>query len=101
MRLSEDPHAEYPIVESIVANVLAGIAGWGETFQQYTIGYNISSVMALNSMGDTYSSAGVNLGNAPGDSSPAFWRTASVLVGYGLAFLVVAFYSFRKRDLTA
>ena len=91
----------YPIVESIVAGILAGITGWGETFQQYTIGYNITSVMALNSMGETFTSAGVNLGNAPGGDVPAFWRTASLLIGFGLAFLAVAFYSFRKRDLTA
>lgn len=91
----------YPIVESIVAGVLANIAGWGETFQQYTIGYNMTSVMALNAMGERYASAGINLGNAPGGTVPAFWRTASLLLGYGLAFLAVAFYSFRKRDLTA
>lgn len=91
----------YPILESIVANVLANIAGWGTTFQQYTIGYNISSVMALNSMGEAYTPAGVNLGNVPGKAIPAFWRSGGLLAGYALAFLTLAFYSFRKRDLTA
>jgi ABC-type transport system involved in multi-copper enzyme maturation permease subunit len=90
----------YPIIESIVVSILAGIAGWGETVREYSIGYNISAVMALNAMGGRYTSTGINLGNVPGGLVPAFWRTASLLVGYGLAFLVVAFYSFRKRDLT-
>ena len=91
----------YPIAEGIIVGILAGVTGWGETLQEYTIGYNMSAVMALNALEEGYSNVGVHFGDSPGETFPAFWRTASLLAAYGLAFLVVAFYSFRKRDLTA
>lgn len=91
----------YPIAEGIIVGILAGVTGWGETVREYSIGYNIGAVMSLNAMGESYSNVGIHLGGSPAEIYPAFWRTASVLVGYGLAFLAVAFYSFRKRDLTA
>jgi len=90
----------YPILETIVVTVLANVAGWGEAVQRYSIGYNMSGVMAWNAMGEQVVT-GIGLGNRLSGSIPPFWQAASLLVGYGLAFLTVAFYFFRKNDLTA
>jgi len=90
----------YPILESTIVNVLAQVAGWGEVVQEYSIGYNTTAVMTYNAMSERYTNVGINLGSASGKVLP-FWRATSLLVGYALAFLAIAFYSFRKRDLTA
>jgi ABC-type transport system involved in multi-copper enzyme maturation permease subunit len=91
----------YPIAEGIIVGILANVTGWGEIVQEYSIGYNINTVMSYNAMGETFANVGINFGNEPAEAVPAFWRAAGLLVGYGLAFLALAFYFFRKRDLTA
>ena len=90
----------YPIIETIIVNILAGVAGWGEIVQEYSIGNNTTAVMTYNAMTERYTNVGVNL-SASTEAIPSFWRAGGLLAAYGLAFLVVAFYSFRKRDLTA
>jgi ABC-type transport system involved in multi-copper enzyme maturation permease subunit len=91
----------YPIAESIIVSILAAVAGWGETVREYSIGYNMSAVMSFNAIGESYSNVGINFSGSPAETYPAFWRAGVLLAAYGLAFLVVAFYSFRKRDLTS
>jgi ABC-type transport system involved in multi-copper enzyme maturation permease subunit len=90
----------YPILEAIVMTILAQISGWGEVVQQYSIGYNINAVLALNSLDGSTMNVGINFGNNPDEGTPAFWRSGGLLSGYILAFLAISFYSFRKRDLT-
>ncbi len=91
----------YPIAEGIIVGILAGVTGWGEVVQEYSIGYNMTTVMAYNALGERFTNVGISFGNLPDEAIPSFWRAASLLVGYALAFLAIAFYSFRKRDLTA
>ena len=91
----------YPIAEGIIVSILAGVTGWGEIVQEYSIGHNMTTVMAYNAMGEGFAHVRIGFGLETAESIPAFWRPASLLVGYALAFLALAFYSFRKRDLTA
>lgn len=89
----------YPLLEAIVIAILAQIAGWGETVRLYTIGYNINSLMLLNSLGEEPIRVGINLGIFPAEE-PSLLKSGGILLGYLLAFLLAMFYSFRRRDLT-
>jgi hypothetical protein len=89
------------IAHPIARGVLASVTGWGEVVQEYSVGYNMTTMMAYNAMGEGFSDVGCHFGNSPFEAYPAFWRAAGLLAAYGLTFVAVAIYSFRKRDLTA
>lgn len=90
----------YGLLETIVIVILAQITGWGETLRSYTIGYNVNSIIALNSLGGEPLRVGINLGNFP-TQEPSLLNSGGILAGYLLAFLLAMFYSFQKRDITA
>ncbi len=90
----------YIFLEAIVVGILGAVSGWGETLRQYTIGYNVTAIMTMNTLGaGEVPLVGLNLILL--DEPPGFFRAAGVLLGYALVFLGLAFYLFKKRDVAA
>jgi ABC-type transport system involved in multi-copper enzyme maturation permease subunit len=88
--------------EAIILAILGGIGGVAADARDLSIGHNVAALLAANRIGDyhNYNSLGPREPLAASElPDPAI---AALIVGlYCLAFLAVAFWVFRQRDIGA
>ena len=85
-------------LESIVTAFMSLAGGWIARIPDYLLSANVRAITALNNLPQ-----GVGMGMS-GDNlagqMPELWQAFLILAGYSLVFIVLAFYLFRKRDVT-
>ena len=85
-------------LESIVAALMRLAGGWIAKIPDYLLSANASALTTVSglprgmSMGMGGEGLSINM--------PDVWSAAGILGGYSLAFVLLAFYLFRKRDVT-
>ena len=85
-------------LESIVTTFMILAGGWVAKIPDYLLAANVRAITALNNLPQ-----GVGMGMGGGNLSsqtPEIWQAAGTLAVYSLVFIVLAFYLFRKRDVT-
>jgi ABC-type transport system involved in multi-copper enzyme maturation permease subunit len=85
-------------LESIVSALMSLAGGWIARIPEYLPAANARALTAASNLPE-----GVNVGPGGGNvliQTPELWTAVGVLAAYCVVFLVVAFYLFRKRDLT-
>ncbi|MBI2854986.1 MAG: hypothetical protein HYX87_08750 [Chloroflexi bacterium] len=86
-------------LESIITTLMRLAGGWVADVPNYLLAANVRVIAQLNSLP---SRVGGGFGGGGFDiSTPGVWHAAIVLSLYSLAFLIAAFYLFRKRDVTS
>jgi len=85
-------------LESIVSALMGLAGGWVARIPEYLLSVNARALTAANELPQ-----GVNMGPGGGGfatQTPELWTAVGILAGYSLVCLVLAFYLFRKRDVT-
>ena len=85
-------------LESIVTALMTLAGGWIARIPDYLLSANVRTITALNNLPQ-----GMGMGMGGGDFSTGsieLWQAFVILAAYSLVFSVLAFYLFRKRDLT-
>ncbi len=85
-------------LESIITTFMSLAGGWIARIPDYLLAANVRAITALSNLPQ-----GMGMGMAGGDLSgqtPEVWQAAGVLAVYSLVFIGLAFYLFRKRDVT-
>jgi len=85
-------------LESIVTAFMSLAGGWIARIPDYLLAANVRAITALSDLPQ-----GVGMGMGGSDLSgqmPELWQAFLILAGYSLVFIVLAFYLFRKRDVT-
>ena len=80
--------AAWFIGESIILALLLSSTGWLAEIARYSISYNTSDLLAMNSL------------NPPTDLEP-LWQICSIMLAYIVIFTTAAYYFFRRQDLPA
>lgn len=85
-------------LESIVTTFMILAGGWIAEIPDYLLAANVRAITALSNLPQ---GVGMGMGgsNLPGQV-PELWQAFVLLAAYSLAFLGLAFYLFRKRDVT-
>lgn len=81
-------------LESIVTAFMRQASGWVAEVPDYLL---LSNVRTITDLGNLPSRMGMGFG---GDSGMGAWSAAGILAGYSILFVILAFYLFRKRDVT-
>lgn len=91
----------YMFIESIITAILYNLHGVAPAIRSLMLGYNVSAVLAANSIGHAqYNSMAFR--NFPDPSKlPSAWMGAFAVAVYCLIFLAISFMVFQKRDLTS
>ena len=76
--------------------ILAG--GWIARIPDYLLSVNVDAITALNDLPQGF--GGGPMGGGFSSQAPEISHAFIVLAGYSLVFIVLAFYLFRKRDVT-
>ncbi|MDO8577821.1 MAG: hypothetical protein Q7R50_01415, partial [Dehalococcoidales bacterium] len=71
--------------------------GWIAKVPDYLLNANVQAITALNQLPRGFGRMGVS---TTGDAEPSLTHAYIILGIYALAFLVIAYYLFRKRDVT-
>jgi ABC-2 type transport system permease protein len=85
-------------LESIVTTFMSLAGGWVAKIPNYLLAANVRAITALSNLPQ-----GMGMGMDGGDLSgqtPEVWQAAGILAVYSLVFIGLAFYLFRKRDVT-
>jgi len=85
------------IVESLITTFMVLAGGWVARVPDYLLANNVNAITALASLPE-----GFNMGGGFGDITfqmPGVTHAFITLTIYSLAFLAIAFYVFRKRDV--
>jgi ABC-type transport system involved in multi-copper enzyme maturation permease subunit len=85
-------------LESIVTMFMTLAGGWVAEIPKYLLAANVRAITDLNQLPQGFG-AGMGGGNLAAQT-PELWQAFVILGGYGLIFIALAFYLFRKRDLT-
>lgn len=86
-------------LESIVTTFMSLAGGWISDIPKYLLTANVRAITSLASLPQ-----GVNVGMGGGNASsqiPGMPHAFITLGVYSLLFIIIAFYLFRKRDVTA
>ncbi|HEY8491280.1 MAG TPA: ABC transporter permease subunit [Dehalococcoidia bacterium] len=83
------------VVELIASSVLQAVGGVFEDVTKAFPSVNLSAVLAANGQIQGSSTS------QPSDDLPSAWQGAAVLGAYALAAVVLVFYLFQRRDITA
>jgi ABC-2 type transport system permease protein len=86
-------------LESIITTFMVLAGGWIAKIPDYLLYFNVRSITSMASLPGEFN-AGMAFGNG-GIQLPSPTHAFITLAIYGVAFLVLAFYLFRKRDVTA
>lgn len=88
------------VAETILIGILGELGGPSQDIRAFFIGHNANALIAANSIGpDEYNSVAAREFLLQSDLPPPA-MAALVLTLYDAAFLFIAFYVFRRRDLT-
>lgn len=85
-------------LESIVTTLMTLAGGWIAKIPDYLLAANVRAITALGNLPQ-----GIGMGMGGGDLSsqtPEVWQATGTLAIYSLVFIALAFYLFRKRDVT-
>lgn len=85
-------------LESIVTTLMTLAGGWIAKIPDYLLAANVRAITALGNLPQ-----GIGMGMGGGDLSsqtPEVWQATGTLAIYSLVFVAIAFYLFRKRDVT-
>ncbi len=85
-------------LESIITTFMILAGGWIAEIPNYLLAANVRTITAMNNLPQGFG-AGMGGGNFSGQL-PDLWQAFVVLGGYSLIFIALAFYLFRKRDVT-
>jgi len=85
-------------LESLVTTFMSLAGGWVAQVPNFLLTANVTAITALSDLPDDFG-MGIGGGNAF-SQMPGVWQAAGVIAAYSLLFLVLAFYLFRKRDVT-
>jgi ABC-type transport system involved in multi-copper enzyme maturation permease subunit len=89
----------YMIVESIIVALFSGLGGVWDAINAFTLGHNVSAVLAANNLG-AFQFNSMAFREIPfGNELPNAWTGAFVIAVYCAVFLAIAFEVFRRRDL--
>ena len=86
------------IVESLITTFMVLAGGWVARVPEYLLANNVNAITALAQLPEDF-----NMGSGFGDITfqlPGVTHAFITLAIYSLAFLAIAFYVFRKRDVT-
>lgn len=84
-------------LESIITTFMRLAGGWIAKVPDYLLSANVNAITALNELPRGFGRMGVG---TTGDTAPSVTHAYITLGIYALAFLALAFYFFRKRDVT-
>ena len=82
------------LLEGLVTTLLSALGDVLDWLPAVLLSENASAVLAASNTGTTE-------GFAPGDDLPDPWRAAAVLAAYTAAFVALAIWRFRGRDVTS
>jgi hypothetical protein len=85
-------------LESIVTALMRLAGGWIAEIPNYLLTANVNAITSLANLPQGFR-AGMGVGNAS-SQMPGLPHAFTTLAIYSLAFIIVAFYLFRKRDVT-
>ena len=85
-------------LESIVTAFMSLAGGWIARIPDYLLAANVRAITARSNLPQGMS-MGMG-GNGLSDQLPELWLAFVILAGYSLVFIGLAFYLFRKRDVT-
>lgn len=85
-------------MESIITTFMTLAGGWVANIPAYLPAANVRAITSLANLPSNFM-AGMGAGGAAGEL-PGVTHAAVTLAVYGVIFLVIAFYLFRKRDVT-
>jgi ABC-2 type transport system permease protein len=83
-------------LESIITTFMSLAGGWIARVPDYLLSANVNAITALNNLPQGFGKGG-GTGSIAAPSIPHAFITLSI---YSLAFLVLAYYLFKKRDVT-
>lgn len=86
--------------ESLITTFMSLAGGWIAQIPNYLLAANTRAIMALNQLPEGLRS-GMGISQSGSSQTPDVWQAAGVLTGYCILFLVLGFYLFGKRDITA
>ena len=84
-------------LESIITTFMSLADGWIAKIPDYLLNANVQVITALNELPRGFGRMGVG---TTGDTAPTLTHAYITLGIYALAFLALAYYLFRKRDVT-
>ncbi len=84
-------------LEGVVTAFMRLAGGWIAKVPDYLLNANVQAITALNELPRGFGRMGVG---TTGDTAPTAMHAYITLGVYALAFLVFAYYLFRKRDVT-
>jgi len=84
--------------EPIITSLMTLAGGWVANIPNYLLGANVRAITALASLPAGFRGGG--FGSGTDSSTPSPIHAGIVLSIYAAAFVVYAFYLFRKRDVT-
>ena len=85
-------------LESLVTRLMSLAGGWIARIPDYLLSANVGAITALSDLPQ-----GMGMGMGGGDllgRMPELWQAFVILAAYSLVFIGLAFYLFRKRDVT-
>ncbi len=85
-------------LETIITAFMTLAGGWIARIPDYLLAANVRVITALNDLPQ-----GMGMGMTNGNFSSGsneLWQAFTILAIYSLAFIILAFYLFRRRDLT-
>ncbi len=85
-------------LESIITTFMNLAGGWIARIPDYLLAANVRAITALSNLPQGMG-MGMDGGNLSGQT-PELWQAFIILAAYSLAFTGLAFYLFRKRDVT-
>ena len=85
-------------LESIITTFMVLAGGWIATVPNYLLSANVNSIVSLS---DLPTGFGRGIGGGIEENLPSPSHAYITLAIYTVAFLVMAFYFFRKRDITS
>ena len=91
----------YMIMESILVAILGGLPEPAHTIRAFTLGHNVSAVLAANNLGSAQFNSMAFRDTPIARELPSAWAGAMAIAVYCVIFVSVTFYVFQKRDMTA
>jgi len=86
-------------LENIITAFMTLAGGWIARIPDYLLAANVRVITALNNLPQ-----GMGMGMGDGNftsGSNDLWLAFTILAAYSLAFIILAFYLFRRRDLSS
>ena len=87
-------------LESIITVFMRAAGGWIANVPDYLMTANVNAITALNNLPRSFGMGNGGGGGTATERLPSVPHAFLILTIYGLVFLVLGYYFFRKRDVT-